>query len=408
MGRQNSHIRPADLANAGFIYAGRGDLVRCVFCGQYVGNWEEEDFPMTEHRALFPECPFILGRDVGNIPISHPDAAMPPLAQPGTSYDSYDETGIRPSAGRQSYSGPETGPQNTKYSTLEARLRSFRDWPPALKQEPRQLAEAGFYYIGFSDQTKCFYCDGGLRNWQPEDDPWTEHARWFSKCGFVRLVKGDEFISKCMEERPPESLAPEISKNPRTPTDEEIKSLMSSTVVQQVLSMGVDASRIKSALKRQILRNGQPFSDPNSLVSAALKTDCEAERRPVSLGGAESHQSLSQTQTPNVAVLEQPSQPERSVSAPGPSTAPVPATSSTASTASTQMETAKPEISVDLEQENRLLKEARICKICMDQEIGVVFLPCGHLICCVQCAPSLKDCPLCRQPIHGTVKTYMS
>ena len=196
-----------------------------------------------------------------------------------------------------------TGPQNTKYSTLEARLRSFRDWPPALKQEPRQLAEAGFYYIGFSDQTKCFYCDGGLRNWQPEDDPWTEHARWFSKCGFVRLVKGDEFISKCMEERPPESLAPEISKNPRTPTDEEIKSLMSSTVVQQVLSMGVDASRIKSALKRQILKNGQPFSDPNSLVSAALKTDCEAERRPVSLGGAESHQSLSQTQTPNVVVL---------------------------------------------------------------------------------------------------------
>ena len=70
-----------------------------------------------------------------------------------------------------------TGPQNNKYSTLEARLRSFRDWPPALKQEPRQLAEAGFYYIGFSDQTKCFYCDGGLRNWQPEDDPWTEHAR---------------------------------------------------------------------------------------------------------------------------------------------------------------------------------------------------------------------------------------
>ena len=37
-----------------------------------------------------------------------------------------------------------------------------------------------------------------------------------------------------------------------------------------------------------------------------------------------------------------------------------------------------------------------------------VFLPCGHLICCVQCAPALKDCPLCRQPIHGTVKTYMS
>ena len=69
---------------------------------------------------------------------------------------------------------------------------------------------------------KCFYCDGGLRNWQPEDAPWVEHARWvltyadfqflyryfrwFSKCVFVRLVKGDEFIAKCLAERPPEKV----------------------------------------------------------------------------------------------------------------------------------------------------------------------------------------------------------
>ena len=53
------------------------------------------------------------------------------------------------------------------------------------------------------DIVKCFYCDGGLRNWQPEDDPWTEHARWFAECGFVRLVKGDEFISKCINSHPP-------------------------------------------------------------------------------------------------------------------------------------------------------------------------------------------------------------
>lgn len=38
----------------------------------------------------------------------------------------------------------------------------------------------------------------------------------------------------------------------------------------------------------------------------------------------------------------------------------------------------------DLENENRRLKEERTCKICMDNEIGVVFLPCGHLICCFQ------------------------
>ena len=28
------------------------------------------------------------------------------------------------------------------------------------------------------------------------------HSRWFAKCGFVRLVKGDEFIARCLAERP--------------------------------------------------------------------------------------------------------------------------------------------------------------------------------------------------------------
>ena len=66
------------------------------------------------------------------------------------------------------------------------------------------------------------------------------------------------------------------------------------------------------------------------------------------------------------------------------------------------------EPNVDLELENRRLKDQRTCKICMDREIRVVFLPCSHLISCVKCAPALKDCPLCRHQIFGTVKTYIS
>ena len=62
----------------------------------------------------------------------------------------------------------------------------------------------------------------------------------------------------------------------------------------------------------------------------------------------------------------------------------------------------------EIENENRRLKEARICNICMDNEIGVVFTPCGHLITCVNCAPLFKDCPVCRQYIKEKVKTYMS
>ena len=73
-----------------------------------------------------------------------------------------------------------------------------------------------------------------------------------------------------------------------------------------------------------------------------------------------------------------------------------------------QKETNLGDPSIDLEVENRRLKDQRTCKICMDREIGVVFLTCGHLISCVQCATSLEECPLCRQTIIGTVKAYMS
>jgi hypothetical protein len=53
--------------------------------------------------------------------------------------------------------------------------------------------------------------------------------------------------------------------------------------------------------------------------------------------------------------------------------------------------------------ENRLL-----CKICLDREIGVVFLPCGHQLACTQCAACISDCPICRKIIRGTVRTFFS
>ena len=44
----------------------------------------------------------------------------------------------------------------------------------------------------------------------------------------------------------------------------------------------------------------------------------------------------------------------------------------------------------ELVDENMRLKEQKTCKVCMDAEVGVVFLPCGHLVVCVNCAPNLK------------------
>ena len=62
-----------------------------------------------------------------------------------------------------------------------------------------------------------------------------------------------------------------------------------------------------------------------------------------------------------------------------------------------------------VEQENQKLKEIKeshCCIICMDNEISTVFLPCGHLLSCFDCASFLKKCPICRQPIKNKYRTF--
>ena len=50
------------------------------------------------------------------------------------------------------------------------------------------------YLKGYGDCSRCFYCGGGLRNWELTDNVWVEHARWFPKCAYLKQTKGQPFI----------------------------------------------------------------------------------------------------------------------------------------------------------------------------------------------------------------------
>lgn len=58
--------------------------------------------------------------------------------------------------------------------------------------------------------------------------------------------------------------------------------------------------------------------------------------------------------------------------------------------------------------ENEQLRMAKTCKVCLSAEVHILFLPCRHLACCEKCAPSLHVCPVCRNLVQGTVKTYFA
>ena len=50
----------------------------------------------------------------------------------------------------------------------------------------------------------------------------------------------------------------------------------------------------------------------------------------------------------------------------------------------------------------------RICTICFDNERSILFLPCGHFICCEVCVANFKECPVCRREINGLVRPYFN
>lgn len=202
------------LARTGFYYIGPNDLVKCFYCKVEIGMWEPDDNVINEHLKWSPSCRLISGRETENIPI---DTNAFRQVLPQISYDTCGIRDVRSSAIVESSSitsqssiesteQTETNhsnnllvinrPEHSEFKLESTRLRSFLDWPKTMKQRPKNLAEAGFFYTGKGDRVICFSCGGGLKLWDETDDPWEQHAMWYEKCDYLKLMKGQEFIKE--------------------------------------------------------------------------------------------------------------------------------------------------------------------------------------------------------------------
>lgn len=47
------------------------------------------------------------------------------------------------------------------------------------------------------------------------------------------------------------------------------------------------------------------------------------------------------------------------------------------------------------------------CKICLKENAETMFIPCGHVISCVQCAVTFDHCALCRQPLEKIMRVFV-
>ena len=419
----SSIVSPEKLAKAGFYYLQHKDMVQCIYCSGIVRKWELGDDPDKEHRIHFPKCDFYMHQDEEDQLYLSNVKLMPGATSNLT------ELGIQ----------THTAPKKPNHATYEGRLSTFTGWPENLKQTPEMLSSAGFYYNGFRDHVRCFHCDGGLRNWEATDDAWTEHARWFPKCEFVNLVRGQEFIKQCINSRPPldpsifegvtedddtditetpPASLPPVLPAPSEITDAALERLLDSPPATTALEIGLHVGRVKRALKRRMEEVGTPYTNPDQLIEDVLRDQIMEDDTRLQTPDSPSSELTTllnlvlREQTNN--TMEQCTDIERddTYQENKDKTDLYPCNGENFKLSDDNTLDKKANVKLketaSLEEENRRLKEARLCKICMDREVAIVFLPCGHLATCVYCAPSLTYCPMCRQEIRATVRTFLS
>ncbi|CAC5368151.1 BIRC2_3 [Mytilus coruscus] len=270
-------------------------------------------------------------------------------------------------------------PKYPKYAIRTTRLSSFANWPSYLSQTPDELVTAGFFYTGIEDHCRCFFCGGGLRRWEVGDLPWTEHARWYPKCQFVKQCMGEKFIEDVQQGKDPENIS-NSSQSKQKVQSKGFNGYTNNPAVQTILEFGYEPNVVKSAYT-----NLQTAGIQDITASLLFETINEKEER-------EQKQSAC-----NHPVKSSPQSAHK-------------VKNHIQDTSKDEQANIDPDIELSvksLEEENRNLKDQQTCKICLDEPVSIVFLPCGHMAACSTCAPALRRCPICRAFIKGTVKAIM-
>ncbi|KAM4664059.1 E3 ubiquitin-protein ligase XIAP isoform 2-T3 [Discoglossus pictus] len=447
------------LARAGFYYTGQGDRVKCFSCKGIVEGWQHGDTAIGKHRKISPNCSFINAFNLRSDCIQ----TQIPILQNSNQHvmeNCIQNTAQTLNHGSNSVinadfllrTGRVVDMSETRYPryidmcTEEARLRTFQNWPSYSRLTPKELASAGLFYTSFEDQvtcfccggklmnwepndqawtehrrhfpdclfvlghdvgnvahepvytsggrrrdsevpdrpdmsqykarlesftrwmytvnketlakaglystgegdrTKCFYCGGELQGWKPKEDPWEEHAKWFPGCKFLIEEKGQHFINSLQLRRASQNRVANSSETSAVSPEE--KDLSKNSLVIEAEQMGFPLEAITKIMDKRLMATGKHYTSLEALVSDLLNSQTEnGQEKP------------------------------------------------------------KGKESSSIEEKLRQLQEEKICKVCMDRAISIVFIPCGHLVVCTQCAEEVDKCPICCTIIQRRQKIFMS
>ncbi|XP_064461956.1 baculoviral IAP repeat-containing protein 3-like [Ornithodoros turicata] len=243
------------------------------------------------------------------------------------------------------YAVLHTRPIHERYASFASRKSSFDLYPATAKGNTEKMAKAGFFYTGAQDRTTCFQCGNSLCSWSDEDDPLSEHARWYRDCPYVILQLGDEAIENISREHSntlAERSLEERSKADRA-TEFLVVNLKSSYLVRRLILQGINPDIVELAIRARLNSTGLvDVLDEQDLRRALGEVVCLPQ---------------------NVRTREVPKADTGDLSK---------------------------------------------CIICKTGDRHMIFLPCSHLVSCTGCATSSTVCPLCERKIATTREVFLA
>ncbi|KAH9490455.1 hypothetical protein Btru_033910 [Bulinus truncatus] len=248
------------------------------------------------------------------------------------------------------------------YSESSKRFQSFVNWPNSHDQSSTALVNAGFFYAGYSDCVRCFYCGLGLRSWKPGDDIFVEHERYRPTCLYLQTLsknKTRDTVSRCIVENDTTNINSEL---------ERVSSVPSSTETMQ----------------QPTTTNLQRSADNRRHLSRNDETQVQVTQHSVTNEVTQVEVTQHEVTNEVTKALEN------------------------SLTSASEIRNLQNVTKTLLQRENQALKQLMKCKACNVAPIQDLFLPCGEMYTCKDCSNKFTHCPSCGKRILGTVTVFFS
>ncbi|CAM4861280.1 unnamed protein product [Rotaria socialis] len=391
----------AQMIQAGFFNCNVGDRVICIYCNLMCQQWTPHtDDPYEVHKTLSPGCIYIKSK------LMRPAASSKIIVnENSTANTSYIRSKTASNHGPSQWNDILVRTScNPTYFEIPKRHASYATWPSGDLPPVNDFVRAGFFYTGKTTIVTCFYCNGSLRNWGPNNNPMIEHARWLPHCAYARQLCGEELYRKIQESKRAQQEHPRAKESrdgtglnelPNTntlpPTTNSQQLLISdeSTLARLVadrLELPISQRLLNQNFKLSVIK--QCWEDQLRLKNDDFVSDCDLHMACLILQKQIEHidNKKENIVIPSIKMKQIREQIKARMRG---QTAPV---------------THPAETRGD---QNQSIP-SNLCVICLTEEKRLACIPCGHMIACVACGHSLRACPICQKAIEAFVRIYVA